>query len=138
LTSLPVLATKVALVNLDLINQKYSLIREASNAVAKSEARVQRIVSTAERELNEAKAKLDDEKFEEKKQSVQAVVDQEVQKLITEKQNYGNKINTNINNALALIAKEKSFDLILDQSFTLGGAVDITSEFLSKLEQQSK
>ncbi len=133
----PVLA-KVVSLDIVQIYQQYSLVQEANQKVDSAEAGFKRILETAEKELKELEAKGNKIELEKKKDSIQEIVDEEVEKIQDDKEFYNNQINRNIATLLQSIAKEKNIDLIVEKGYVQSPIEDITETFLTRLEAARK
>ncbi len=133
----PILA-KVVSLDIVQIYQHYSLVQEANQKIDSAESGFKRILETAEIELKELETKGNKVEIEKKKNSIQDVVDEEVEKIQDEKEFYNTQINRNISKSLQDIAKEKSIDLIIEKGYVQSPIEDITDAFLAKLEAARK
>ncbi len=125
---------KVVALDIVQIYQKYSLVQEANNKIEEAEARVKRVLETADNELKELETKGKKEEVEAKKDSIQDIVDEELEKLQDDKEFYNMQINRNISKLLQETAKEKGIDLVLEKGYVQSDIEDITASFLVKLE----
>ncbi len=127
-------------VSLDIVQiyQQYSLVQEANQKIDSAEAGFKRILETAEKELKELEAKGNQAEIEKKKNSIQDVVDDEVEKIQDEKEFYNTQINRSISKQLQDIAKEKGIDLVIEKGYVQSPIEDITAVFLTRLEAARK
>ena len=133
----PILA-KVVSLDIVQIYQQYSLVQEANQKIDSAEAGFKRVLETAEKELTELETKGNPLEIEKKKDSIQDVVDEEMEKIQDDKEFYNTQINRNIAKLLQDIAKEKSINLVIEKGYVQSPIEDITETFLTRLEAARK
>ncbi len=133
----PILA-KVASLDIVQIYQQYSLVQEANQKIDAAEASFKRILETANEELKGLESKGNAIEVEKKKDSIQDIVDEEVEKIQDEKELYNTQINRNIATLLQAITKEKGIDLVIEKGYVQSPIEDITATFLTRLEAARK
>lgn len=139
LFSVPAFAAGMASVDIEKVYISYSLVKQANSYVNVAEAGLKNVVAAAEEELNTMQSSgASAKKLEAKEAAVQKSVDAMVLKLYKDRKAYNDKINANVNKALADLAKEKNYDLILNKFYVVDGTPDVTTEFLAHLEKLSK
>lgn len=129
------LQAKVVALDIVSIYEEYSLVQAANETIDAGEARFKRILATAEKELKDLEKKGNPVEVEKKRQSIQDIVDQEVETLQDHKELYNTTINRNVAKTLAAMATANSYELILDKSFVHSNIEDITQKFLVELEK---
>lgn len=133
----PALA-KVVSLDIVQIYREYSLVQEANQKIDSAEAGFKRVLETAEKELKDLETKGNKLEVEKKKDSIQEVVDEEVEKIQDEKEFYNTQINRNIANLLQEVVKEKKIDLVIEKGYVQSPIEDITENFLARLEAARK
>lgn len=132
-------SAKIASLDILEIYKNYSLVQKANQEVDEAEASFRRIVETANNELMALQAQEGKEKeFAARQQEIQAVIDEQMEKLQDSKDSYNTQINRNIAQTLNDFAKAKNLDLILEKGYLLVELDDITDEFIAALEKQTK
>lgn len=130
----PCSATKVVSLDIVEIYQKYSLVQEANRKIDEAEASFKRVIETADKELKELESKGNEVEINKKKDTIQEIVDEEVEKLQDDKELYNTQINRNISKLLQDIALEKGIGLVIEKGYVQAPIEDITPLFLSRLE----
>lgn len=130
----PCLAGKIVSLDIVEIYQNYSLVAEANHKIDEAEAGFKRILETADKELKELESKGNEVEINKKKDTIQEVVDEEVEKLQDDKELYNTQINRNIANLLQVISQEKGISLVIEKGYIQAPIEDITTLFLSRLE----
>ena len=125
---------KVGSINLVRIYQEYSLVKEANRLITEGEQGLKRVITTAETEMKKLSDKKDADTSK-KREEIQAAVDEKVEAIHDLKEDYNMKINRNIQDTIEKIATKKGYIAVLDRSFTLFSAEDITAELLTELEK---
>ena len=125
---------KVAVVNLVRIYQEYSLVEEANDQITEGEKGLKRVIATAEAEMRELESKTD-AASQKKRDEIQLAVDTKVEEVQDIKENYNMKINRNIQTTIDKLAIKKNYIAVLDKSFSVFAADDITTEILTELEK---
>jgi len=132
-------AASLAAINMAKIYQSYSLVQEANQALAVNEENLKNLLLKAESELAATmKDKTKEAEANKKRDSFQLQIDKEVEAAQATKILYNETINNNIDTALKAFAKEKQLDLIMDKSFVMVAIPDLTDDFLTQLEKNSK
>jgi hypothetical protein len=130
----PCSATKVVSLDIVEIYQKYSLVQEANRKIDEAEASFKRVIETADKELKELEVKGNEVEINKKKDTIQEIVDEEVEKLQDDKELYNTQINRNISKLLQDIALEKGIGLVIEKGYVQAPIEDITPLFLTRLE----
>ena len=126
--------SELGVVNLVRIYQEYSLVQEANRLITEGEDGLKRVITTAEAEMKKLEGK-SDEATDKKREEIQAAVDDKVEAIHDLKEGYNMRINRNIQNTINEIAMKKGYLAVLDKSFSLFSADDITTELLTELEK---
>ena len=126
--------TKVAVVDLVKIYQQYSLVEEANRLIAEGEEGLKRVIATAEGEMKKLET-VTDAASEKRKDEIQAAVDDKVEDVQDLKENYNMKINRNIQDTITKLAQQSSYLAVMDKSFSVFAADDITTQLLAELEK---
>lgn len=126
--------TKVAVVDLVKIYQQYSLVEEANRLIAEGEEGLKRVIATAEGEMKKLET-VTDAASEKRKDEIQAAVDDKVEDVQDLKENYNMKINRNIQDTITKLAEQSSYLAVMDKSFSVFAADDITTQLLAELEK---
>jgi Skp family chaperone for outer membrane proteins len=130
-------SSKVVALDLATIYEEYSLVKEANQVIDSAEARFKRIVATAEKELNEIEKNGNKVEIDKKRQSIQDIVDQEVESLQDQKEIYNTNINRNVAKTLSSMALTNSYELVLDSAFVHSNIENITDKFMIELEKMT-
>lgn len=125
---------KVAVVDLVKIYQEYSLVEEANRLIAEGEEGLKRVIATAEGEMKKLET-VTDAASEKRKDEIQAAVDDKVENVQDLKENYNMKINRNIQDTIRKLAEQSSYIAVMDKSFSVFAADDITTQLLTELEK---
>jgi len=125
---------KIAVVDLVKIYQEYSLVEEANRLIAESEEGLKRVIATAEGEMKKLET-VTDAASEKRKDEIQAAVDDKVENVQDLKENYNMKINRNIQDTIRKLAEQSSYVAVMDKSFSVFAADDITTQLLTELEK---
>lgn len=129
------LSAKVVALDIATIYEEYSLVKEANTVIDTAEARFKRILATAEKELNDLEKAGNKVEIEKKRQSIQDIVDQEVETLQDQKEAYNTNINRNVAKTLSTIALANNYELVLDSAFVHSNIENITDKFMTELEK---
>jgi len=129
------LSAKVVALDIATIYEEYSLVKEANTVIDTAEARFKRILATAEKELNELEKAGNKIEIDKKRQSIQDIVDQEVETLQDQKEAYNTNINRNVAKTLSGMALANSYELVLDSAFVHSNIENITDKFMIELEK---
>lgn len=129
------LSAKVVALDIATIYEEYSLVKEANTVIDTAEARFKRILATAEKELNDLEKAGNKVEIEKKRQSIQDIVDQEVETLQDQKEAYNTNINRNVAKTLSTMALANNFELVLDSAFVHSNIENITDRFMIELEK---
>jgi len=129
------LSAKVVALDIATIYEEYSLVKEANTVIDTAEARFKRILATAEKELNDLEKAGNKVEIEKKRQSIQDIVDQEVETLQDQKEAYNTSINRNVAKTLSSMALANNYELVLDFAFVHSNIENITDKFMIELEK---
>lgn len=132
-TSFSSAPNKVGLVDMIYVYKNSSTIQTQNDKLAKQNAKIQKLIVTANQEMDKLKNK-DPKSIEKKEKEIQAIIDKEVQSFYEEQKLVSAGVQTKIETVLENLARDRSFELILDKNFVTSGGIDITQEFLSKLD----
>ncbi len=132
-------SSKVATVDMARVGRESASIQKILTEVGTAEQSLARLMQTAEAELKAIKEKegSTEAEFEAKKNEIQALVDKKVTEIQVLKTAFDTKIKANIKVVVDALVKEKSLELILDKAFTVSANLDITDEFIERLEKQA-
>ncbi|MEY3370612.1 MAG: hypothetical protein RLZZ361_1282 [Cyanobacteriota bacterium] len=128
-------SAKIVALDIATIYEEYSLVKEANSVIDTAEARFKRILATAEKELNELEKSGNKIEIEKKRQSIQDIVDQEVETLQDQKESYNTNINRNVAKTLSSMALANDYELVLDSAFVHSNIENITEKFMIELEK---
>ncbi len=133
---------KIALLDLPRVYREYSLVQEAIQKVTSAEDSVYRIMQIAEEEIKELQNKDQVAEVKKKQQEIQISVDKQIKEMHNTKSKYDSQIENNIKRIVLKMVDDKDIDVVLDKSFVLSKNfatdLDITDEFLAKLEEDRK
>ncbi len=141
LSTLSASAGNVASIDIMKVYKQYSLVQEANTILDGMEQSFKRILTTAEAELTDLEKTAKPEEVEKKKNAIQETIDDQVVEVQDEKDMYNTTINRNFQSTLEQVAKEKSYEIILDKGFVIypiTDSADITDSFLTQLEKAPK
>ncbi len=128
--------SKIAVVDMARVGREAASVQSVLAQVGTAEQSLNRLMQTAEAELKALKEKGTAEADLKKKQTeIQALVDKRVSEIQTMKSAFDLKIKNDIKAVVDQLVKEKSLELILDKAFVANSGLDITSEFIAKLEK---
>lgn len=130
----PCFATKIVSLDIVEIYQKYSLVQEANHKIDDAEASFKRVIETADQELKALEAKGNEAEINKKKETIQEIVDEEVERLQDDKEFYNTQINRNIAKLLQEITQEKAITLVIEKGYVQAPIEDITPLFITRLE----
>jgi len=131
------ISAKIVALDIATIYEEYSLVKEANQVIDSAEARFKRIVATAEKELNEIEKNGNKIEIDKKRQSIQDIVDLEVENLQDQKEIYNTNINRNVAKTLSAMALANSYELVLDSAFVHSNIENITDQFMTELEKMT-
>jgi Skp family chaperone for outer membrane proteins len=130
-------SAKIVALDIATIYEDYSLVKEANTVIDTAEARFKRILATAEKELNDLEKAGNKVEIEKKRQSIQDIVDQEVENLQDQKEAYNTNINRNVAKTISAIAIANNYELVLDSAFVHSNIENITDKFMIELEKNT-
>ncbi len=138
LTAFAAEANKIAVVDMAKVGREAKSIQTVLAEVASAEQSLARLMQTAEAELKLLKEKegSTEAEFESKRSEIQALVDKKVSDIQTLKAGFDTQIKADIKLVVDSLVKEKALELILDKAFVATASLDITDEFIAKLEKQ--
>ncbi len=129
-------ASKIAVVDMGRVGREAASVQSVLVQVNTAEQSLNRLMQTAEAELKTLKEKGTAEADLKKKQAeIQALVDKRVSEIQVMKSAFDLKIKNDIKAVVDALVKEKSIDLILDRAFVASSGLDLTDEFIVKLEK---
>lgn len=128
---------KVGLIDMIYVYENSKSIRNSNDSLAKQNVKIQKLLATANQEISAIKEK-DPKSTEAKHKEIQAIIDKEVKAFYKEQKEASGVIQAKIETLLESFAREKSLELILDKTFVTSGGIDLTDEFLAKLDAASK
>ncbi len=130
---------KIGVIDMARVGREASSIQTMLEQVGIAEQSLARLVQTADAELKSLRDKSTPEaEFRKKQTEVQALVDKKVSELQTLKSGFDTKIKADIKKAVDVLVAEKSLELILDKLFVPRGGLDLTDEFISRLQPPAK
>lgn len=127
---------KIALLDSNYVLTNSKFIRAAYETVASSRASLQRLIATAQNELKTLEESGDNKKLAARQAEIQEILNSEVVGLQNEQIDLQKVIKKKFDDLMAKVAKEKSYDLILDKAFVVQGGEDITQGFFERFEKQ--
>jgi Skp family chaperone for outer membrane proteins len=130
-------SAKIVALDIATIYEDYSLVKEANTVIDTAEARFKRILATAEKELNDLEKAGNKVEIEKKRQSIQDIVDQEVENLQDQKEAYNTNMNRNVAKTISAIAIANNYELVLDSAFVHSNIENITDKFMIELEKNT-
>lgn len=126
--------SQIGVIDLVRIYQEYSLVEEANDAITLGEEGLKRVIGTAEAEMKKLDGKTTAE-AEKSRDEIQASVDEKVEEIQDLKEGYNIRINRNIQDTIADLAESKKLLAVIDKSFSVFAADDITPAVLIELEK---
>lgn len=128
---------KVGLIDMIYVYENSETIRSSNEKLAKQNIKIQKLVATANQEIGELREKAP-ESVDKKQQEIQAIIDKEVQAFYKLQKEASSVIEAKVQTLIESFARDKSLELILDKTFVTSGGIDLTNEFLKKLDAKTK
>lgn len=129
-------AAKIAVVDMGRVGRETEHIQAAITQVSTAEQSLMRLMQTAEAELKALQEKQGaEEEFKKKQTEIQSLVDKRVAEIQALKGSFDLKIKNDVKAVVDQLVKEKSLELILDKAFVASAGLDITDEFIAKLQK---
>ncbi len=127
---------KIAVVDMGRVGRETPYIQEALTKVSAAEQSLMRLMQTAETELKTLQSKKGstEEEFKKKQSEIQTLVDKRVSEIEALKSGFDLKIKNDVKAVVDQLVKEKSLELILDKAFVAAAGLDVTDEFIAKLQ----
>ncbi len=135
-------ALKAATIDKMFVFNNFSMVQDSLNTIQNSKERVQRLITTADKELQqmeESNAKASE--IESRQKEIQRILDQEVISLQNEQVDLRNAVEKHFRDQMDKLAIDRNYDLIIDKAFIVDKSAsmpDLTDEFLKILEKSVK
>lgn len=127
--------TKIGLVDKYQALKQSTYVKNIYDDMAKSKARVQRMIATADEEIAELEKEGKDKKaILTKKQEIQKILDKEVMGFQKQQASLATNLEKKIDTIMVKLAADKGYKVILDKAFVIEGGDDLTAEFIKRLE----
>lgn len=128
-------SSKIAIVDMARVGKEAASVQTVLAKVNAAEQSLTRLMQIAETEIKGLKEKeISEEELSSKQKEIQGLIDKRVAEVQATKSAFDLKIKNDIKAVVDQLVKEKSLELILDKAFVAGAGIDVTDEFIAKLE----